>query len=788
MLLSIVIPAHNDEGSLRRTIDAIDTTLNAAEVPHEILVVDDHSTDGTGEVLAWLEAKYPSPRSVQNAVPAGFGNAVQTGLGEYRGDAVCVVAADGSDSPDDVVAQYRKLGEGYDCAFGSRFISGGKIAGYPLARRILIRLANLFIQLLFRLSYNDVAGSLKTYRRPAVDGIRPILSRHRNVAVELPLRAIVRGYSYAVVPVTWTGQATKSAAEGMGSRFLFSILSVLIEKLLARDDYRRVPQPTGVATPAPRWSLLPWIAFAVVLAVRFLFIHTYPLNDLGGDTSAYMQLLKFRRSNLGLAPGYPFLAGFPISFGWIAAAADRHPLGFTNGLLLMQHAVDLICLAIFMVVLARVYNRLTAVIAVVAAGVGLQGMGVVSGVFPEWLQGDLLILTISFALLAWRAATFGKKAFWYTLAFGAFTWSYIVKFNAAVLFPALLLAQLAERVSWAQRLRVLAIAAAFALVNYAAFVGLYHRPRTGTTDLSYDHSLVMMTRLAPAYGGRLPYPEGIATKRWLAFSGMLPPNYEVASAGMFDNLHAVADEVRKPYRAVAHEILTADEAGLDRILRTHPLPAKFKLGVSSIPISWFVGLKESDDLGVKVFVESVLHQPKPFIVSTMKGIWDTLWNSVAYPVVPTEQNVPQYVERLVPQGDRQLRVQQRVDYSLPYRYSNPLIWSPGYRLFSAAERFPLPHGLIVGLLLLGFIAALIDGRAAGWSYETIVALVLSIALGVFFVFSNAVLEFRWKEMRFALPMVGMLLGIAGGWSIPAAVRVLLGRSLPPRRSAAAAEP
>jgi len=257
---------------------------------------------------------------------------------------------------------------------------------------------------------------------------------------------------------------------------------------------------------------------------------------------------------------------------------------------------------------------------------------------------------------------------------------------------------------------------------------------------------------------------------------------------MFDNVNAVADEVRKPYRAIGHEILTADEAGLNRLLRMHPLPAKFNLGVSSIPISWFVGLKESDDLGVKVFLESVLHRPKPFVVSTMKATWDSLWTSGAYPVVPTEQNVPQYVERLVPQGHRQLRVQQRVDYSLPYRYTNPVIWSPGYRLFSAAERFPLPHGLIVGILILGFIAALIDGRAAGWSHPTIVALVVGVALAVFFVFSNAVLEFRWKEMRFALPMVGMLLGIAGGWSLPAAVRVLLGRSLPLRRPAAAAEP
>jgi hypothetical protein len=498
-----------------------------------------------------------------------------------------------------------------------------------------------------------------------------------------------------------------------------------------------------------------------------------------------MQILKFRRSNLGLAPGYPFLAGLPMSAGFIAAAADKHPLGFTNGLLLMQHGIDLICLAIFLAVLVSLYNRLTGIIAIAVAGVGVQGMGVASGVFPEWLQGDLLILTISFALLGWRAAAVGRKAFWYALAFGAFTWAYIVKFNAAVVFPALLLTLLADRVPWRQRARLLAIAAAFAFINYAAFVGLYHRPRTGTTDLSYDHSLVFMSRLVSAYSGKLPYPEGIATKRWLAFSGVLPPSYEVASAGMFDNVNAVPAEVRKPYRAIAQEILSADEAGLDRILRAHPLPAKFNLGVSSIPISWYVGLKESDDLGVKVFWESILHRPKAFIASTAAMTWDSLWQSVAIPIVPTEDNTPTYCEKVVPLPGHRLRLDQRVDYSLPYRFTNPVIWSPGYRLFSAAERFPLPHGLIVAILILGFIATLISGRVGGWNQQVVVAIVVGITLAVFLVVSNAVLEFRWKEMRFALPMVGMLIGVGAGWSIPSVIRLLLGRSLPMRRPVAA---
>ena len=763
MLLSVIIPAHDEEGNLRRTIDTVDKTLTEASIPHEIVVVNDHSTDGTDEILEWLQSKYSSLRVVSNLRPPGFGNALHTGLDEYRGDVVCFVMADSSDDPQDIVTYYRELAGGADCAFGSRFVKGANVVNYPFHKLMLNRLANLFIRLLFGLSYNDVTNAFKAYRRTTIDGIRPILSHHFNITVELPLKAIVRGYSYAVTPIRWFGRLTgvsKLRIREMGSRYLFIVLYVLLEKLLSRGDYRRVPQAGEGALPAPaieakRSMLLPWLAFLCVAAGHLLFIHTYPLNDLGGDTPGYLYLLKLRRSNLCAAPGYPFLAGLPLSLHWIAEAARQHPNGFNRLLLWAQHGFDLLCVAFFMIVLARAYNRTVAIIAGLVAGLSLQGMGVTSAVYPEWLQGDFLLLTITFVLLAWRAGGFPQKAFWYTAAFGAFIWSYLVKFNALLVLPVLIIVIALEKLPWASRSRLLAVAAGFAFVNYAAFVGFYHRPKTGTIDLSYDHSWVLMARLDEAYHGKLPYPQGIATKRWLALSAVLPLNYDGASIGPFDNVNTVPETIRGPYRAIAHHILTTDEAGLNAVLHAHPLHAKFNVGISSIPISWFVGLKESDDLGTKVFVESVMHSPRQFIASTVNAMIAALRDPTAYPHFPTEDNVPQYCERTVSQGDGRLQLVQAANHSLPYRYSSPYIWNTGYHLFSSASRTPSMQGLFIAVLILGFVAALTVGVSRGWTFRTAAPVIMTIFLAVFVVFSSAVLEFRWKEMRFALPAVAI---------------------------------
>jgi dolichol-phosphate mannosyltransferase len=248
MKLSVVIPAHDERESIGATVEALSSELGIQEIPYEILVVDDHSSDGTGEVVRAIAERDPGVRCVRSPRSPGFGQAVRAGLDEYSGDAVAIVMADLSDSPQDLVRYYRALEEGFDCAFGSRFVRGGQVNDYPKAKLILNRLVNLGIRMLFRHGYNDTTNAFKAYRREVIEHIQPLLSNHFNLTVEMPLKAIVRGHSYAIVPISWTNRAygvSKLKLQEMGSRYLFIVLYVFLEHHLSRGDYHRSDLPGG---------------------------------------------------------------------------------------------------------------------------------------------------------------------------------------------------------------------------------------------------------------------------------------------------------------------------------------------------------------------------------------------------------------------------------------------------------------------------------------------------------------------------------------------------------------
>jgi len=233
MLYSIVIPAHNEEDCIKDTVITIITRLTEEKITHEILIVNDNSTDGTVKLIEQLMAKYSTLRYVNNSPPNGYGMAVRKGLQEFKGDAVAVVMADGSDSPDDIVSFYRKLEEGFDCVFGSRFIKSGKLFDYPYMKLFLNRLGNNFISMLFRIRYNDVTNAFKCYKRKVIEGIQPLLSQHFELTVEMPLKAIVRGFSYAVLPNTWTNRqkgVAKFKIKELGSKYFYMIFYIWLEK------------------------------------------------------------------------------------------------------------------------------------------------------------------------------------------------------------------------------------------------------------------------------------------------------------------------------------------------------------------------------------------------------------------------------------------------------------------------------------------------------------------------------------------------------------------------------
>jgi len=241
-LLSIVIPARDEEGCVASTVEHLHIELRLREVPHEIVVVDDGSSDRTWEILQQLQARVPNLAPVQNPGPHGFGRAIIRGLAAMKGDAAVIMMADESDDCRDVVRYWNALNEGYDCVFGSRFIRGGGVIDYPKIKLFLNRLANFFLKVLFRIKLNDTTNAFKAYRREAIEGCQPLIAPHFNITVEIPLKAIVRGFTWTTIPITWRNRRTGTAKlkiKEMGSRYLFICLYVWIEKYFSAGDYRR---------------------------------------------------------------------------------------------------------------------------------------------------------------------------------------------------------------------------------------------------------------------------------------------------------------------------------------------------------------------------------------------------------------------------------------------------------------------------------------------------------------------------------------------------------------------
>lgn len=241
-LLTVVIPMRNEEGALASAIEHLHVELRLHDIQHEIVAVDDGSTDRTWEVLQCVAARVPTLRPIQNLGQNGFGRAVICGIDHARGDALVVMMADESDDCRDVVRYWELLNEGWDAVFGSRFIRGGGVIDYPSHKLLVNRFANFMLRMMFQVPLNDFTNAFKAYRMKALDGCRPFLSPHFNLTVELPLKTIVRGYSWTVMPITWRNRRTglsKLKLREMGSRYLFIALYCWLEKYFSRGDYKK---------------------------------------------------------------------------------------------------------------------------------------------------------------------------------------------------------------------------------------------------------------------------------------------------------------------------------------------------------------------------------------------------------------------------------------------------------------------------------------------------------------------------------------------------------------------
>lgn len=199
MTLSIIIPAHNEEENISEVIKRVEESVR---VPHELVVVNDHSTDNTASLVRGLTGQYANLRLVENTSLKGFAYAVKTGFRYSTGEVIIPIMADLCDDLSTVEKMYEQINAGYDVACGSRYIKGGARLGGSRFKGFLSNFAGLSINFLLGIPTHDIANAFKMYRRKVVDAIE-IKSRGFELSMELPLKAYYSGFKITEVPTRW---------------------------------------------------------------------------------------------------------------------------------------------------------------------------------------------------------------------------------------------------------------------------------------------------------------------------------------------------------------------------------------------------------------------------------------------------------------------------------------------------------------------------------------------------------------------------------------------------------
>jgi len=239
-ILSVVIPAYNEEQNIAPTVTEICTRLKAAAIPYEIVVVNDNSKDKTPDIVRALQKKDRGIKLVNRTPPGGFGRAVRSGLENFSGDIVTIVMADLSDDPQDIIRYYRLIAdEGYDAVYGSRFIKGAEVVEYPKVKLYVNRIVNKMLQLLFWTRHNDLTNAFKAYRADVVRSVLPLHGAHFNITIELSLSVLIRRYKIATCPIRWYGRKwgqSNLKLRAMGRRYLATLIKIWFERILILDD------------------------------------------------------------------------------------------------------------------------------------------------------------------------------------------------------------------------------------------------------------------------------------------------------------------------------------------------------------------------------------------------------------------------------------------------------------------------------------------------------------------------------------------------------------------------
>ncbi len=203
--LSLIVPFRNEKEYAKEVISSIYDYLSDKKIDFEVIAVDD-STDETWDILKSLEKKYKKFKAVQGDKPPGYGKAIRKGFAMAKGDVMIPFNGDMCDSLDDAM-KYIKIikEEGYDMAFGSRYMEGGKVINYPSNKVMVSKLGNLFLRVIFGIKCSDVTNTFKGFSRKSIQVINPKGDSY-EIGLELALKGVKKGLTYKTIPISWTGR------------------------------------------------------------------------------------------------------------------------------------------------------------------------------------------------------------------------------------------------------------------------------------------------------------------------------------------------------------------------------------------------------------------------------------------------------------------------------------------------------------------------------------------------------------------------------------------------------
>lgn len=498
------------------------------------------------------------------------------------------------------------------------------------------------------------------------------------------------------------------------------------------------------------------LIFLIITLINAVFFYSYPMNVANFDYAGYLGMIHNRISNLILASGYPAIMLIFTTLFDIPIGANILDVAWLFKLQLIQLVIHIANLLICFVLCAKIFNKFAAVIMCIIWGLSTVFMASVNAGAPEWIHGELIILSFLLSAFALNNASSRFKIILYAVSWVIFCASYLVKFNSLILLPALLVVIAFDKNNTFSKIKILIVCVLSCYISIFGYIKYFHAPTAKTKQLSYDHAWVLIDAIPDEYFF-LPLEKfNINTLRWLALSAVLPTDY--ALAGAYCCIDAGAPEnIRLLNRVKYDQIMFKSKFELIYFLHSHPLPKEFVSGASAIPIYWYIGLKEADSLGIEVYKESLFIIPEIYVSQIINGFL----HGSAY----AKQTVPFYSNKL---GETLGTIASGKDgfvsfkppptlnpYAQPYYNPSERVWGLGVQIFEIIAKLIMPRWLeliVVVFSILGIIFT--DDKKVKFFGFLFLGSIL-----IFFSASFVLLGMRTKEFTSITPLLATFYGL-----------------------------